>query len=80
MKGEVSVRQEEDFPLSCSCGRVWPSFIYVRPSVAFKLCMGLFWPLLFLSGLAVGGFESLPLCGFYIYNRCLFEILCFECV
>ena len=29
--------------------------------------MSLFWSLLSLSGLAVGGFYSLPLCGFFIY-------------
>ena len=55
-------------------GRVWPLFIYVWPSVAFELCMGLFW--LFLSGLVVGGFEPLPLSG--LYNGCLFELLCFR--
>ena len=33
--------------------------------------MGLFWPLLFLSGLAVGGFEPQPRCGLYIMDVCL---------
>ena len=59
------------FPYLVFCGQVWPLFIYVRPSVAFELCMGMFWPLLFLSGLAVGGFEPLPLCGLYIMDVCL---------
>ena len=62
----MCVCREEDFPLSCGCGRVWPLFIFFRLGVAFNLCMGLFRPLLSLSGLAVGGFESLLLCGFYI--------------
>ena len=57
-------------------GRVWPLFMYVWPSMAFELCTGLFWP--FLSRLAVGGFEPLPLCG--LCNGCLFELLCLEWV
>ena len=64
------------FPYLVFSGRVWPLFIYVWPNVAFELCMGLFWA--FLSGLAVGGFEPLPLCS--LYNGCLFELLCLEWV
>ncbi|KAF3499070.1 hypothetical protein F2Q69_00041754 [Brassica cretica] len=59
----ASLSRKKFFPYRVFCGQVWLSFIYVRPNVAFELCMGQFWPLLSLWGLAVGGFEPLPLCG-----------------
>jgi len=52
---------KEFSPSLVFCGRVWP----------FELCMGLFWPFLFLSGVAVGGFDPLPVCSLYIMDVCL---------
>lgn len=45
-------------------------------------CLDFVWPclaVLSLSGLAVGGFESLPLCGF-IYTMSAFKIFFCKCV
>ena len=50
-------------------GRVCLPVLILWPSVAFisRDCMGLFWPFYRLPGLAVGGFESLPLYAAFIY-------------
>ncbi|KAG5384574.1 hypothetical protein IGI04_036044 [Brassica rapa subsp. trilocularis] len=66
LSGKWSDHPEGGVCLSCVCGRVGSLFIYFVPSVAFisRHCMSLIWLFYHLPGLAVGGFESLPLMRF----------------
>lgn len=63
--------------------RLWPSMAFIclfLPSVASisRHCMSLFWLFYHLPGLAVGGFESLPLMRFLYIMGVYFELFCFE--
>ncbi|KAF3555766.1 hypothetical protein F2Q69_00013649 [Brassica cretica] len=51
-------------PIEAECGRS-----------LFECAMALRGHLTMYKGLAVGGFESQPLCGLFIYNECSFNIL-----
>ena len=55
---------------------LWPSVVFFYLCLAecglyFESLCGPVWPVLSLSGLAVGGFESLPLCSLNILSKYL---------